>query len=93
VHLFLGALDVRDGRLEDAAREYAAAHDAVPGEASFMALIQIDRVLGKEEEAQKLADEFATEAAMNQDDPWRRYNAGATSGALLDSLREEARVP
>jgi hypothetical protein len=93
VHLCLGALEMRDGRLEDAAREYAAAHDAVPGEASVMALIQIDHALGREAEAQTLADEFATEAAMNQDDPWRRYNAGATSGALLDSLRQEARLP
>ena len=91
-HLFLAAVDERDQRLDEAAREYEAAHAAAPHQTSFVALIRIERARGRDDRAQRLATEFAALSARSDEDPWWYYNSGITSGELLEGLRAEARA-
>ena len=91
-HLFLAAVDEREQRLDEAAREYEAAHAAAPHQTSFVALIRIERARGHDDRAQRLAAEFAALSARSDEDPWWYYNSGITSGELLEWLRAEARA-
>lgn len=91
-HLFLGAVDEREQRLDGAAREYQAAHAVAPHQTSFVALIRIERARGHEDRARKLAAEFAALSDRRDEDPWWYFSSGITSGELLDWLRTEARA-
>jgi tetratricopeptide (TPR) repeat protein len=89
-HLFLGAVEASDGHLDQAASEYAQAHAILPRQASFMALVQIDRARGRLNESEQLALAFARNPGGL--DPWQSYHAGMTGDELLEWLRTEARA-
>ena len=92
-HLFLAAVAERDRRLDDAWREYEAAHEAEPHQSSLVALIGLASARGLTDRVAQLAAEMARMSADRSDDPWLYYNSGFTGGGLLDLLRADARVP
>ena len=87
-HLFLGAVEARDGRMDEAAAEYAKAKGIMPGQAAYAGLIQVDRERGLTDESERLAIEFAS--ARRPLDPWQPFNAGLTSNEIMEWLRNEA---
>jgi hypothetical protein len=89
-HLFLGAVAEREKRVDDAVREYEAAHAAGPHQASFVALMRLEQARGHDDRARSLAADFAAQPVPD-DDPLRYYDSGITSGELLEWLRREAR--
>jgi hypothetical protein len=91
-HLFVGAVDEHDRRIEDAVHEYEAAHDIAPAwQTASIALIRVERALGHGDRAREVAAAYAAlPRTAADDDPWWRYNMGETSGELVEWLRAEA---
>lgn len=89
-HLFLAAVAEREKRVDDAVREYEAAHAAGPHQASFVALMRLEQARGHDDRARLLAADFAA-LPFPDIDPLRYYDSGITSGELLEWLRGEAR--
>jgi len=92
-HLFMGALDEADKRMDDAVREYDAAYAIVPGQSAAVALMRLEGMLGQDERARQLAAELAARSDVARPDPWVLYNLGITSGALGEWLRSEGQQP
>lgn len=92
-HMFLGAVEERDHRADDAMREYEAAHAAEANQSSFVALVGMASARGLADRVGQLASEFARVAVPGRTDPWVAYNAGFTGGGLLDGLRADVRGP
>jgi len=91
-HLFLGGLAEHDKRLEDARREYQAAHEAGPAfQSGYLALSRVEEALGNSRRAQDLAVECA-QLRKDDPDPWWDYAVNFDRDALID-LRAEARRP
>jgi len=92
-HLFLGRLDEREKRLDDAAREFELAHAIRPSQSSFVALIRASSVEGRADRVLQLAADYAgRQASADQDDPWLLFRVGVTSGELIEWLRDKART-
>ena len=90
-HLFLGAIDEHDHRIDDAVREYEAAHTIAPShQTALIALIRIEHALGHLDRARALAAAYAAlPRTTDDDDPWWRYNMGETSGELVEWARAQ----
>ena len=92
-HLFLGRLDEREKRLDDAAREFELAHTIRPSQSSFLALIRTASIEGRTDRLLQLATDYAKRpASADQDDPWLLFRAGLTSGELIEWLRDRVRA-
>jgi tetratricopeptide (TPR) repeat protein len=89
-HLFLGAVDEADQRVDDAFREYNEAYAVVPGQSSALALMRLELLVGQDRRAKPLAAALATGAGIAARDPGQNYNDGITSIALFEWLRHEA---
>jgi hypothetical protein len=92
-HMFLGAVDERENHVEEAARHYEAAHAIDARQSSVVALIRIEHVRGNISRMEELAADLGLAAHAADEDPWRLYAGGITSGELLEWLRREARTP
>jgi len=89
-HLFLGALEEKSKRLEEATRQYEAAYAITPSQSAVVALIQVETRRGHLDQAHQIATAFADRAPTPSDDPWWPFRLGLTSGELIEWLRAEA---
>ena len=91
-HLFLGAEAERREHLEDARREYEAAHQLGPAQSSAVALSLVESALGHADRARAVTAEYA-QAAHHAEDPWWNYLLGGFEPGAIGWLRAEARRP
>jgi hypothetical protein len=90
--LFLGALEEKGHRFDEATRHYDAAYAIKPSQSAVVALIRIETLRGQLDRAHQIATAFADRAPTPNDDPWWPFSAGLTSEELIDWLRAEART-
>jgi tetratricopeptide (TPR) repeat protein len=87
--LFLGALDVRERRLEEALGHYARARAAGPAyQSACVAVSHTLGMMGRTAAARTAAGQCL--ALEQDDDPWSYFLMGASHPRLLQELRAEA---
>ena len=90
-HLFLGGVDERDKRFEDAKREYEAAFEIGAGyQAACVALSRAEERAGHSARAREVSQQCVQLSA--HEDPWWDYRTKFDRDALYQ-LRAEARQP
>ena len=90
-HLFLGSVDERDKRFDDARHEYEAAFEIGAGyQAACVALSRAEERAGHSSRAREIAQQCVQVSA--HDDPWWDYRIKFDRDALYE-LRRDARQP
>jgi tetratricopeptide (TPR) repeat protein len=92
-HLFLGGLDERAGRFEDAGREYDEARELGPEyQTAYAALSRVEQALGHDSRARDLSLIGLQLDKRDEDDPWWDHRIGFDRAGLV-WLRREVRRP
>jgi hypothetical protein len=90
-HLFLGALEERQGRPDAAYQEFASAHGALPeAQSAVIACLRTARTSGRLEVIPRLLAEYSRPRKQAPADPWWYFTMGVTGSERLMWLRRQA---
>ncbi len=90
-HLFLGAIEERQGRPDAAYQEFASAHAVLPeAQSAVVACLRTARTSGRAEVIPRLLAEYARPRRQTPADPWWYFSMGVTGSERFMWLRRQA---